>query len=301
MRPRYNNQPQFRFQAGDTIAILPGIYHEAVLLEDFGDSGAGITIRGEEGTPVLDGGRTLGVGFWCERCTNVTFDNMEIRDFTDIGILATASSSITMRNLQVHGNGFAARLEEVEGYGIMAEESQQVTIEDNEVYENGPNPQVLGRWLGTGIDTFALTDSVIRNNRSYDNIGGGMLVEDSVNILVEGNEITGNNLDATVEDWWDGGIWIDGGRDVTLRNNTIRDNLGPGVEISDEDNQLPTGYVLEGNIITGNMYGLYIWNFGTTGLPSEEVLRLVNNTVSGNSVQDQWIVAWECPPDDPCE
>ncbi|MEE9293596.1 MAG: right-handed parallel beta-helix repeat-containing protein [Phycisphaerae bacterium] len=290
-------------RAGDTIAILPGTYHESLTMEGVGDAQATITIQGQDGTPVLDGGRTLGIGFSCIQCTNVIFENLEIRDYIDIGIMVTLSSNVTVRSLKVHHNGFAARNTDwvIEGYGIHADDSREVTIENNEVYQNGPNPQLPDKLLGTGIDTFGLIDSVIRNNNSHDNIGGGILVEDSINILVEGNRITGNDLDASVEQWWDGGIWVDGGQDVTLRNNTIRDNIGPGIEISDEDNQQPFGYVLEDNIITGNLYGLYVWNFGTTDLPAESILQLSNNTISDNTVQDFWVVDWECPPDDPCE
>ena len=39
----------------------------------------------------------------------------------------------------------------------------------------------------------------------------------------------------SADEWWDAGIWVDGGADVRLVRNTIQDNLGPGIEISDED------------------------------------------------------------------
>ena len=155
--------------------------------------------------------------------------------------------------------------------------------------------------LGTGINTFMCTDCVIRNNHSYENVGGGILVEDGVNVLVEGNEVIANYLDATEDEWWDGGIWIDGGHDIIVRNNEFRDNLGPGIQISDEDHQQPYGYVLENNTSRNNYYGIYIWNFGTSELPPESVLRLTNNLFQDNSVQDVWIEDWTCPPPDPCE
>lgn len=287
---------------GDTVAILPGSYDESLTLSTFGDPQATTTIRGEGGTPVLNGGRTRAIGFACVGCTNVTLEGLEIRDFSDIGVLVTNSSSVVVRNLEVHDNGFAARSEPwIEGYGIHADDSSDVTIEANEVYRNGPAPQTPNRWLGTGINAFALTDAVIRNNSSHSNIGGGLLVEDSTNILVEDNVITANNLDATVEGWWDGGIWIDGGHDLILRRNTVRDNVGPGIQVSDEDNRRPFGYVLEENLITGNHYGLYVWNFGTSELPTEDILVLSNNTISGNTMGPIWVVDWLCPAEDPCE
>lgn len=288
-------------RAGDTIAILPGVYAQDLRLEAIGDADAPITIRGTEPGAILDGENRMIVGIWCTECVNVAIEDLEVRNYSDVGILVTLSSDVTMRRLEVHGNGNAATLEYVEGYGIMAEDSQRITIEDNEVYANGPSPQRPGRLMGTGIDTFGNTDVVIRNNFSHHNIGGGILVEDSVNVLIEGNVVTGNDLDASAEKWWDGGLWLDGGHDVTVRNNTFTDNLGPGIVISNEDNQQVFGYVLENNTSTGNYYGIYIWNFGTSDFPPEDILLRSGNVLSPNSRQDVWIEALPCPPEDPCD
>lgn len=64
-------------------------------------------------------------------------------------------------------------------------------------------------------------------------------MEDGINVLVEGNEVFNNDLDASADEWWDGGLWVDGGHDITIRNNSFRGNLGPGIEISDEEIQNP--------------------------------------------------------------
>lgn len=286
---------------GDTVLIRAGTYHEELMLEGIGGPDLPITIRGEGDGTVLDGQNVMSMGLWCERCSNLIFEKLEIRNFTDVGIGVSLSSGITMRHLRVHHNGTNPQLVdwEIEGYGIQAEESSDVTIENNDVYRNGPQPRMPGR-LGTGIDTFALTDSVIRGNRSHDNTGGGILVEDGVRIVVEGNEVVGNYLDASPDEWWDGGLWLDGGHDVTVRDNVFRDNRGPGIQISDEDHQQPYGYLLEGNTVTGNYYGVYIWNFGSSDVPPEDVLRMSNNDISGNERMEIWIVPWECPPPDPC-
>ncbi|MFC1853488.1 right-handed parallel beta-helix repeat-containing protein [candidate division CSSED10-310 bacterium] len=182
---------------------------------------------------------------------------------------------------------------ELEGYGIHVDWTTDVTIENNNVYRNGPNPQIFPQFLmGTGINTFGLANAVIRNNRSHHNTGGGILVEDSINILVENNEIYENDLDASIDEWWDGGIWVDGGHDVTIRNNVFRNNLGPGIEISDEDFQEPYGYVLENNVSTLNYYGIFIWNFGTNDWPDESIIRNINNQFTGNTIKDVWIEDW---------
>ncbi len=285
---------------GDTIVMLPGVHSPQVVLEDFGGVAATITFRGEGDGVVLDGNGSSDVGIWCERCTNVTIEHLVVRNFTDVGILFTESTGVTLNSLEIHDNGFAAASDWAEGYGLHVEHSTDVLIHDNDVYRNGPSPQVLGHWMGTGINTFGNTDVVIRDNFSHGNVGGGMLVEDSVNVLVENNLITGNQLDATVEEWWDGALWVDGGHDVTVRGNTLTGNLGPALQISDEDNQQPHGYVLEDNIVTDNYFGVYLWNFGTEDLPPDNIVTLSGNDISSNTRQDIWIEAKPCPPEDPC-
>lgn len=278
-------------QPGEAILILSGVYNEALTLENVGSSDQPIVIQGEGSGTILDGQRTSDIGFWCEGCNGFIIGSLEFRNYTDVGIGCYASSDITMQNLTVHNNGFAVQLVswEFEGYGIHVDESQRIVIEDSDVYENGPQPRPFGT-LGTGINTYGCTNCVIRNNDSHDNIGGGILVEDGVNVLVEGNEVVANYLDATEDEWWDGGIWVDGGHHITVTNNTFQDNIGPGIQISDEDDQDPYAYVLEGNTSTANTYGIYIWNFGSTGFPPENILRMTDNQITGNTVQDVWII-----------
>ncbi len=280
-------------EPGETILVLAGTYYERIELEYLGNSSAPITLRGEAGAAILDGQRVRTMGIWCEYCTNLIFENLEIRNYTDIGIGALYSSTITMRNLTVHNNGFAAQLTswEIEGYGIDADECSNVLIENNNVYQNGPNPQT-DILMGTGINTFGCSNSTIRNNQCYENIGGGMLVEDGVNVLVEGNNVYNNDLDASVEEWWDGGLWVDGGHDIIIRNNTFTGNLGPGIEITDEDFQNPYGYVLENNICTGNYYGILICNFGSSDWPPDNIIKRSGNQFTGNTRKNIWIIPW---------
>jgi parallel beta-helix repeat protein len=290
-------------QPGKSLLIMAGTYHEKVLLQNLGHPSAPITVKGETGT-VLDGLGSMTIGIWCEQCTNLVFEKLEIRNYTDIGIGALMSSAITFRSLEVHHNGFAVQFRdwEFEGYGIEADECSGVLIENNDVYQNGPNPQLPDLLMGTGINTFGCSDSIIRNNQCHENIGGGILVEDGLNVLVEGNNVYDNDLDATAEEWWDGGLWVDGGHDITIRNNTFTGNLGPGIQISDEDIQEPYGYILENNTSTGNYYGIYIWNFGSEDWPPERILQRSGNLFENNSVLDIWIEAWGCPPEDqPCD
>ncbi|NQV03494.1 MAG: right-handed parallel beta-helix repeat-containing protein [Bacteroidia bacterium] len=277
---------------GGTIRILPGTYNTGIGLQLCGDSAAPITVEGYQGVPVLDGQNRIAIGIFCEGCKNMIFRNLKIQYYTDIGIGLENGNTFVFRNLEVLENGHAVQLTgwKIEGYGIHVDYSENIEIRNNTVYRNGPEPQLFPDYLmGTGINTYGNTNVVIADNKSYRNIGGGILVEDSWDVIVERNEIYENDLDATADGWWDGGIWLDGGGNVTLRENNIYDNLGPGLEISNEDNQWIRGYLLENNISTNNYYGIYIWNFGTTTWPDTAIIKNINNNFTGNSVQDVWI------------
>ncbi|MCP5108543.1 MAG: right-handed parallel beta-helix repeat-containing protein [bacterium] len=282
-------------QPGETIQALSGTYYESLTPENLGNSSAAITLQGENGSTILDGQNSMSLGIWCENCTNLVFEDLVIRNYTDIGIGAYLSSHITLQDLTVYNNGFAVQLSgwELEGYGIDVDTCSDIMIRDNDVYQNGPNPQLPDILMGTGINTFSCTDCTIRDNQSHNNIGGGILVEDGVNVLVEGNNVFDNDLDATADEWWDGGLWVDGGHDITVRNNTFTGNLGPGIEISDEDNQNPYGYVLENNICTGNYYGIYIWNLGTTGWPADNIIHRSGNQFTNNTIRNVWILPYD--------
>ena len=285
-------------QAGEVVLISEGVYHEGIELEGL----IGPIIIIGEGDVIFDGDRKIKMGIWCENCTNITFDNLTFRNYTDVGIGVYLSDQIVIRNLTLHNNGFAVQLVnwEFEGYGIMVDVSSNILVENNMVFENGPNPQIIPDFImGTGINIYGCTHCQMMYNQVYNNIGG-TLVEDSVDVLVEGNEIWGNDLDASIDEWWDGGLWIDGGHDIVARNNYFHDNLGPGIEVSNEDNQEVYGYVLENNISTGNYFGIYVWNFGTNDFPDERILKMVGNIFENNSQQDIKITDWECPPEDPC-
>jgi parallel beta-helix repeat protein len=291
-------------QPGDTIVIASGVYHESIETSAIGRAEAPIFIRGELNETVFDGQNELAFGLWCEDCTNLHVENLTFRNYTDIGVGFYHSSAITLRTLTVYDNGTAVQRKswELEGYGFHIDESEGVLIENSVAYRNGPNPQRPPKYLmGTGINVYGCNHCIIRRNRSYENTGGGLLVEDSTDVLVESNDLYANDCDATADEWWDAGIWLDGGSDVTLRGNTVRDNIGPGIQVSNEDDQDPTGYLLEGNTVAGNTVGLYVWGFGAQDLPAETVLRLDNNDFSGNTQYETWIAADYCMPGDNCQ
>lgn len=290
---------------GQTVRIAAGTYRESVVMGLFGGDSP-IVIQGvpdaQGNLPVLDGESRRTMGLALVESSNITVENIEFRNYTDEGVYVLTGSDITLRGNRFIENGRASTDPDIdgEGFGVRVEGTQNALIEANEAAANGPAAgRVAQGTLGMGIDTYGLKDSTIRGNYTHHNIGGGILVEDSEGVLVEANKIEANQLDAG--DYWDGGIWVDGGHSIILKNNIITGNEGPGLQISNEDNQSPYGYVVAGNTITGNYFGLYLWNFGTMDLPPENIVRFADNTIENNTRRDFWIVDWECPPSDPCE
>lgn len=279
-------------KAGNTIAVMAGTYLEEMDMTIKGEFGKPITIIGDKNKPIIDGNRSLNYALWCNHCEHIVMENLIIQNYTALGMNFSYSTDITLRNTIFRDNGFNPQTAadwEIEGYGLDIEGSQQVVLENSEAYRNGPNPQKPDHLMGTGFNIWSCRDCTFRNNRSHSNTGGGLLVEDCINVTVEGNEIYNNNLDASIENWWDGAIWLDGGYNVVIRNNYIHNNLGPGIQISDEDYQHPYGYIVESNTISSNYYGLYIWNFGTCKIPSN-ILLLRNNTIENNKRKDIWCI-----------
>ena len=293
---------------GQTLNISPGTYRESIIMGDFGNSSAPILIRANpkgESQPLLDGESTRSIGIALVESTNISIEGIEFRNYLDEGLLILEGSNFIIRDNIFTANGRASvdpDLEE-EGFGVNVLGARDVLIEGNQAADNGPNQE---RWenyiLGTGINTYGNQDVIIRDNYVYGTIGGGILVEDSENVIVENNRIEKNQVDAN-GDWWDAGIWVDGGKEILVRGNQISDHNGPGIILSDEDVQYPEaslGYVVEENKISNNIVGIWIWNWGMCPV-EEAIIQLSGNQFVDNEEGETWCTDWECGVGEPCE
>ncbi len=285
--------------SGQTILIAPGTYNESILLGAFEFGSDPVTIRGDvtgDEEVLLDGKSQLTFGLTIVESSGFIVENLKFKNYTDDGIYAVVSENVEFHNNEFIDNGRESIDPDFdgEGFGLNIVECEDVVVEDNYAKGNGPNEQRRADGtLGTGLNIYGSIDVEVRDNVSIDNFGGGLLLEDCISVVAEDNRFEGNELDAG--DWWDGGIWVDGGYDIVLEGNTIRNNHGPGIQISDEDYQYPDasyGYVVRNNTITDNVYGLYIWNFGECPYPDEDILKLSGNDISDNSTQDVFCFEW---------
>ena len=127
----------------------------------------------------------------------------------------------------------------------------------------------------TGVQTCALP--ILHRNHEHGMLGNAN------DLLLEGNSVANNNMDGGGREH---GVYLSGGRNITVRNNTFANNSAPG-GVCDGGNFTVHGQVdgmlIEGNTVTqaaatAGCYGLSI----TAGYASAEFFRNVvvrNNTI----------------------
>ncbi len=295
---------------GETIVILPGTYTEEIEVFNLGDGSAPITIRGETQASgnaasqdvVFDGQNTRRFMFRCWQCRGIVIEHLKIRNYRWTAVsFWQQSAHITIRNLHIERSALNVDPDIVDGAAaIAAIEVSDVVIENNTIEHTGMK-DIQRDKSGYGIDCWRCINGTIRNNQIRQFLGDGILVEESCHVTVEGNTI--EDGDMQMLDWWSGGIWLDGGKDVRVRHNTLRNNNGPGIQVSDTEVVYPQGFsrdfVIENNVSEDNEFGIYMWNYGQCPPPTDAV-RLRGNTFRNNRQRDVWCVEWQCGVGQPC-
>ncbi|MCP3970583.1 MAG: hypothetical protein GY717_09760 [Rhodobacteraceae bacterium] len=219
---------------GQHVHLSPGIYTQSALLSGFGAGSAPIRITGEPGA-VLDGGGRRTFGLAIVESRNISVETLSFRRFTDEGLFVALSRNMTVTGNVFAQNGFASVEPDAtgEGFGVHVSDVTGLVMTGNQAWGNGPTEAARRAGvLGTGIDLYNVRDALVAGSRSHHNTGGGILVEDGVNIRIRDNEIDHNELDAG-GDYWDAGLWIDGGHHVVAAANRIYNNRGPAIQVSD--------------------------------------------------------------------
>lgn len=120
-----------------------------------------------------------------------------------------------------------------------------------------------------------IANNICRNGRNY-----GFGIRGGKNVIFEGNEAYENANGGLFSDWCNKGILI--------QNNMFKDNSGNGICLGNEkvgilDTEFED-FVIKGNVIIGNEYGINITIKTTT-------LGLVGNIVRNNSTSDLTVTA----------
>lgn len=188
-----------RAQPGDRIEILPGVYHESVLIERNDIQFVGVIVNGER--PVLDGQMQL------DEAVQVSGDdfyiaNIEMRNYKSNGIVVSQAKNVRFINLVGDNTGkYAIYPVKCDGVlvdgcvvsnvwdaGIYAGQSRNVTLRNSEAFnctigfeaENCVNVLIANNTahnnslgilvvLLPDLPTETATDARVINNRVYDN------------------------------------------------------------------------------------------------------------------------------------
>ena len=213
--------------------------------------------------------------YYLNNCHDNTIDGGEVRHSNQHGsgdgiggVFLTASDRNTIADLDMNDNT---------GGAIYMSASDNNIIELNNIYDNcGLERQIyITNCYGT----------LIQNNDIVDGTGNGIEIFSSDYVRILNNNILRNGQF---------GIGISTGGEPTsdhvIRGNTINDNIAPGIYLSGEDN-----VTIDDNTIRNNAYGVYltnsIFNFITSNTienNTEDGISMdpnsYNNTINSNRV-----------------
>jgi parallel beta-helix repeat protein len=235
-----------RAQAGDTIEVMPGVYHEMVTIDI-----DNITLKGVAGSarPVLDGRGQLSDAVIVTG-NNFHIEGFDVRDYTANGIVVQNAHAPVFRDLVVDKTGL---------YGIYPVSCTSVWVERVEA----------SRIADAAIYVGQSRDIVVKDCIAHDSVTG-IEIENSVNAVVENNYVYNNT----------GGILVfvlpnnpsKAGRNCKVINNRVIDNNHPnfgapnsivshvppgtGVMIMAADETEVTGNEIRGN----DCYGVAIFS-----------------------------------------
>jgi len=156
-------------ESGDTVLVRPGIYHETLAMDI-----SGLTLLGleEDGRrPILDGKNILSDGM-VGSGSDLEIRKFAVRNYTANGLMINGASNVAFRDLYLYNTGL---------YGVYPVECVGVIIERCEVTE----VRDAGIYVGQSKDI------IVRDCIAYGNVAG-IEIENSVNALVENNEIYNN-------------------------------------------------------------------------------------------------------------
>lgn len=184
---------------GDTIRVMPGVYHESISVDLDRITLIGATdAQSNPSRPVFDGKDILSDAVIATG-SDFHIENFDVKNYTANGVVVQHAFRPLFRNLRVDKTGL---------YGVYPVSCTGVTIEDVEA---------------SGIADAAIyvgqsRDIAVRRCKAHDSVTG-IEIENSINAVVEENEVTNNT----------GGILVfvlpnnvsKVGRDCIVRNNRV--------------------------------------------------------------------------------
>lgn len=248
-------------QEGSIIKVHPGVYKERLSIKK-----DNISLRGD-GRAVIDleGQSTSGAAINLSDRRNIQIDGFEIRNVrggeTPTGIsIERVSRDITISNNNIHHIENSKNAHGILVRGTKSEPVRNIVIANNAVHhlKLGASESIA---INGNVDGFRVINNKVHDN---DNIGidiigyegtGRAGIDRARNGIIAGNEIF--NIDSEKNPAYRGGrsaggIYVDGGSDIVIEDNTVR-NANYGIELASEHKgKFTTRIQVRRNIIEGS-------------------------------------------------
>ncbi len=236
---------------GDTVLVSPGTYIETInfLGKDIVVGSLFITTQDTSyiSQTIIDGNN--------ENYHLVSFVNGETQE----AIL----SGFTIKNANT---GYL--YSDVSGFGIRIQNSSPV-ITNNIIEDNYCFWYLDGCGIGISNSSAIIKNNIIRNNTGAYN-GGGILIDESTDVIIEGNEIYGNVTESGNGVAYGAGICILNSNSIRIKRNLIYGNTvdfgdGGGIAVRSSN------CVIQNNTITNNSVygfgaGIFLNKYSTAGI-----------------------------------
>ncbi len=303
---------------GDTLNIMAGTYLGKIDINISGTSNEEITIRNYSNDNVIINGLTLPDYEYLLKIENVNYINIEGLKFQDyqkldaIGILIINSSNISILNNEFSNIDYSSTA--LGQTPNASQNSQPIIVFGRDPINSINNLAINGNiihdcetgWseclsINGNIDGFEVKNNHIYNNTNIPIVAIGHegecpdpTLDQARNGLIKNNNIHDNPSAYAAA----GGIYIDGGKSVTIENNTSYNN-DYGIEIGCENNgnaqndPSASNIVVRNNLIYGNKIsgialGGYDYRPSGTGSGKVETTTITNNTLLNNDTDNSY-------------
>ncbi len=302
--------------AGDTVYVLSGVYNEVVTLAHSGSAAAGyITFESYPGqTAIVDGtglsvpGGQFGL-FTIQNQSYLAISGFEIRNYSTnttasvpIGIYITgAGSNIQILGNRIHDISTTAKSCNANAlgmavYGNSAPASiNNLTISGNEIYQltTGCSETMS---LNGNVENWIVSGNLIHDNNNigidaigFEGVSHVPAYDQARNGVISGNivyNITSYDNPAYGRQYSANGIYVDGGTQITIERNLVR-NVDIGIEMASEHANHYTSYVTARSnlVFHANSVGITIGGYAAS-VGGTQNCNIVNNTMFDNDTQN---------------
>lgn len=266
---------------GDLLVFEPGVYTEPVVV-----STEGVTLRGRDRNAVIFDGQHARPNGITVLADDVAVENLTARNWQVNGVFFTGASSpsdtsqlsgVRVSHVTAYNNGLYGIYLFQSGGGVVSDsyasghpdsgfyvgqcQPCNVTL-DRVVAENN----AVG-YEGTNASDVYVVNSVFRANRvgiTPNSQNLEKLAPQGMSVFAGNLVVDNGNIDAPEQasGAFGLGIAIGGGVSNRVVRNRVVDNAGPGILVTTLDGFEPSGNVIEGNVLSGNMIDLGFWLYG---------------------------------------